>query len=293
MNQEFKTNDFDLLRIFTATEVLLAHSSNDLKIPFPLRLKLLSHFPGVTIFFVISGFLTSASWERNSKHKNYFRNIFLRIHPAFWFCVILCVFAIYFVSKIDFYDWRVLEWFIRQCLGILYTPGSLNDFGLGSYNGSLWTIFIELQFYILLPVFFYIISHFITSEFQKIIWLVACLVFCYFSPNCYLCTIIGQIFWISIISMAYTFSIIANKNLKGNDVSYRVYIYHGLILGVLVQLKFTGSYYSIVTVVVAAYVIALLLWRPIEKPAIQKKEQALKEACLIAKGCISNLILQN
>ena len=84
MEKGFRVNNFDLLRIFAATEVLLLHSFTHLKLPFPVWFKVLANFPGVPMFFVMSGFLISASYERNGELKNYFRNRILRIYPALW-----------------------------------------------------------------------------------------------------------------------------------------------------------------------------------------------------------------
>ena len=241
-----------------------------------------------------------------------------------------------------------MEWFLSQCVGVIYTPDFLKNYGFGSYNGSLWTIPIELQFYIVLPITYLIVNLFTKKESKKtnlifviflifaiigyiilahftrpdpetetkvqkilrysfiphiylfflgvllqrvnayeskiikgkgLVWLIAYLLLCYLIPAGYVSDIIEGIFLgITTISLAYSYPGIANKILHGNDISYGVYIYHGLILGVLVELKMTGNYYSVLIVAVAAYIIAFISWRVLEKPIIQMKKNALRKA---------------
>ncbi len=53
-----------------------------------------------------------------------------------------------------------------------YTPNLLRNFGVGTPNGSLWTIPVELEFYILLAVFFLFLKHIsIKSEVYRVIFL--------------------------------------------------------------------------------------------------------------------------
>jgi len=62
VGKEFKINNFDLLRIFAASEVMVGHTILHLDISTPPWLiNLIYAFPGVPIFFIISGFLISAS----------------------------------------------------------------------------------------------------------------------------------------------------------------------------------------------------------------------------------------
>ena len=65
MTREFNRNNFDLLRIFAATEVMLGHSFGHLQIAEPFGVSIFRNFSGVPIFFVISGYLISASYERS------------------------------------------------------------------------------------------------------------------------------------------------------------------------------------------------------------------------------------
>ena len=72
-----KNNNFDIIRLFAAFQVMYSHISayffnEPIQIPF-----FLSHLPGVPIFFFISGFLISLSFEKNSSTKFFFINRFL------------------------------------------------------------------------------------------------------------------------------------------------------------------------------------------------------------------------
>ncbi|GAB3513962.1 acyltransferase [Emticicia fontis] len=122
-------------------------------------LSVLFHFPGVPVFFTISGFLISHSLERNKFDlKKYFRNRALRIYPALWVCTIItALLLIYFIKPIVVKD--LLIWLAAQISFLqFYVPPSLKTWGAGHPNGSLWSIAVELQFYLILPILLYIIN---------------------------------------------------------------------------------------------------------------------------------------
>jgi peptidoglycan/LPS O-acetylase OafA/YrhL len=342
MDKDFKINNFDLLRIFAATQVLFLHSFTHLGITYPFWFKVLYEFPGVPMFFVMSGFLISASYERNNSLKTYFTNRALRIYPALWVCLTVSVIVIAIVGGINFINKATLPWFFSQCVGVIYTPGFLKNYGFGSYNGSLWTIPLELQFYLVLPPLYFIISKIIKTEKAKTIaigvvlvlftlitglvlakftavsdasetkaekllrysfvphvylffwgvllqrvkvykskyikgkglfWIAAYIVFVFATPHIILTKIIGSIFLgVCAISCAYTMPTLGHKILKGNDLSYGVYIYHGLVLGALMQLKFPPTYFTVMLVFAGGYSLAFLSWIFVEKPILSKKK---------------------
>jgi peptidoglycan/LPS O-acetylase OafA/YrhL len=151
-----RRDNFDLLRILVAVLVLTNHATLHLGLDKHFT-RLISFFPGVPIFFVISGFLVSKSYERSSSLWSYARSRLLRIFPGLWVCVLLTIpVATYF--GYDFLHLRGLAWLVAQLCGAIYTPGFLKSFGFGSYNGSLWTIPLVLQFYVLLPVAYFVLS---------------------------------------------------------------------------------------------------------------------------------------
>ncbi len=119
--------------------------------------KFASFFPGVPIFFCISGFLIAQSFERNrSRLTNYFEARVLRIYPAL--VVVTCLGAMMLLLLGCFKGvpiWKVAAWFSSTlAAGNSINPEFLRSFGSGVWNGSLWTISVELSFYVFLPAMY-------------------------------------------------------------------------------------------------------------------------------------------
>ena len=78
MKLEFpRNNNLEWLRLIFATQVMLVHFGQYLKIKIPSAIK---YFPGVPAFFFVSGFLIYASYL-NAPGRRYYENRFLRIFP--------------------------------------------------------------------------------------------------------------------------------------------------------------------------------------------------------------------
>jgi peptidoglycan/LPS O-acetylase OafA/YrhL len=156
-----RNNNFDLIRLIAAFQVLIWHGSVHLEVDKPLwgLLTVIYHFPGVPIFFTISGFLISYSLERNRfQLKQYFKNRAFRIFPALWVCTLLTAILLFSFGKVtDLKDFFV--WFFAQITFFqFFASNSLKSWGTGHPNGSLWSIAVELQFYVVLPIILYLIN---------------------------------------------------------------------------------------------------------------------------------------
>ncbi|MBD1393320.1 acyltransferase family protein [Mucilaginibacter glaciei] len=335
LTKDFKVNNFDLLRFLAATQVIFDHYYQHLNIPLSqFGLDVLYLFPGVPVFFVISGFLISASYERNNSIKTYIKNRLLRIYPALWACIIISIIVIT-ITGVSFIYWETLLWLPVQFVGLIYTPQFLKGYGFGSYNGSLWTIPLELQFYVCLPLCYilapkkgttyWFIALFVlfamasalvkmpgfTAHIEKLITYS-------FVPHFYLflAGVILQriqlykqklirgkaLYWIiiyavysltlsttieitaftlikniilafSVISLAYSKPLLAKKLLGGNDISYGIYIYHGLILTVMIQEKIT---INLPVLILTTYAAACLSWVLVERPFLKRKERTIR-----------------
>lgn len=151
-----RINNFDLIRLFAAAQVAVIHAFNNLNVELGF-LGYLSWFPGVPVFFFISGFLIVKSWENTkSQPSRFVENRFLRLYPALWVCLavtIASVFSTGYPAKQGIAVGQWAKWCLAQLTFIqFYNPDFLRSYGLGVVNGSLWTISVELQFYVLAPL---------------------------------------------------------------------------------------------------------------------------------------------
>lgn len=164
VSDNFRNNNFDLLRLVAASQVAFLHAIHIMNVQVTGVAKellfLLHIFPGVPIFFFVSGYLISRSYESNSKLSEYASNRILRVYPALILVVSLS-FLLIFISGYmlsagaSFKDWLLL-FLAKSSFLQFYNPDFMREYGDGVLNGSLWTITVELQFYVLVPVIYWL-----------------------------------------------------------------------------------------------------------------------------------------
>jgi peptidoglycan/LPS O-acetylase OafA/YrhL len=180
---EKHSNNFNLIRLVAALQVFTVHLANHLGIegPFVTALKIV---PGVPAFFFISGLLICTAYERTRNRGKFvfFWNRVLRIYPALWICVAistLMVIASGYLASQHFSVRHFAFWLFGQATMFqFYNPDFMRSFGVGVLNGALWTITVELQFYILTPLLYYLLT--------RRIYLLALLFLCSLALNVYL-----------------------------------------------------------------------------------------------------------
>ncbi|WP_163398419.1 acyltransferase family protein [Flavobacterium fluviatile] len=160
-------NCFDFLRFFFAFNILLAHLC---ELSQSKSLLFLSFFSNSLIavkgFFIMSGFLVAKSFANTCSLKEYFIKRAVRILPAYIFLVLfstvfLSLFSRYHFLEYfsDFDTYQYLGWnllflnFLHPCL-----PGLFDQNLICAVNGALWTLKVEVGFYIILPLIFYIVK---------------------------------------------------------------------------------------------------------------------------------------
>jgi peptidoglycan/LPS O-acetylase OafA/YrhL len=115
---------------------------------------------GVDTFFVLSGLLLSMPWHRAAVHgrprpsvRIYAIRRFLRIVPPYWFMLLLMLLLMTNATI----PWEAVGGpdGVRQVIAHIFFVQYLFPISAGSFaavNGSLWTLTIEMLFYVTLPV---------------------------------------------------------------------------------------------------------------------------------------------
>ncbi|WP_077036408.1 acyltransferase [Pelomonas sp. KK5] len=149
-------NNFDLIRLLAAAQVLVGHVITSVPgIEMPRLHQALTLFPGVPIFFFISGYLISGSWLRRPDPAAYFAARALRIFPALWAAVLLSLALLALLYREPLADnaGTAAMWLAMQASFLQsWNPPFLRGYGTGLANPVLWTIPVELAFYVALPL---------------------------------------------------------------------------------------------------------------------------------------------
>ena len=159
-------NNFDFLRFIFAFGVILAHIY-ELTINsevFPAA-KHIDSFIAVSGFFIISGFLITNSYSRCQNLKDYLVKRARRILPAYIFVIVICSIVLSLASTFSFGHYfssnSLYQYvganllflnFLHPCL-----PGVFDHNFMCAVDGSLWTLKVEVSFYLILPIIFYLI----------------------------------------------------------------------------------------------------------------------------------------
>lgn len=158
-----KKNSFDLIKALAALSILLLHFTGyawlTLKDASPVIISdirnVVTFFPGVVVFFSVSGFLTAASLEKSEGIREFLIKRAKRIYPGLWICMAVNIIAVCIIKGgTGWMDKSFILWIFTQGIGIANTPACLKDFATGSINGPLWTVMVQLQFYVLLALFY-------------------------------------------------------------------------------------------------------------------------------------------
>lgn len=154
----FGDNSFDVIRLLAAIQVVLGHSFYHFDI-LQGTFNFLRWFPGVVILFVISGYLIPASFERSANNRDFLKKRILRIYPGLLLCFLVTFTLVMVLYRYNFSAKEFIIWIGTQTTFLqFYTPEFLRNYGTGVLNGSLWTIIVELQFYIVTVIFYGILK---------------------------------------------------------------------------------------------------------------------------------------
>lgn len=153
-------NNFDLIRIGLAFIVFLVHAAALSKYSSlnPI-LDIFSAEIAVKSFFVISGFLIFMSYENSNSTSLYFTKRIRRIYPAYAIVIIgSTLFGLFYTSLPlkEYLSFTTFKYLISNLLFLNFLqpslPGLFTENPIAAVNGALWTLKIEVMFYVLVPL---------------------------------------------------------------------------------------------------------------------------------------------
>ncbi len=176
-----KENAFDFLRYFLMLSVFISHffDLNDIDKPWWC----ISGLIRIRAFFIISGFLVFYTFCRNDNINIYIRKRAKRILPPYILIVVLCFILGVIVSDLNFTQYftssETYKYLICN-LGFMNflqptLPGVFETNPIEAVNGALWTMKVEVMFYVSVPIVF-----FFMKRFNKLYVIIAVLLFSIF-----------------------------------------------------------------------------------------------------------------
>ena len=161
MRDRFKHNNFDLLRFLFASTVMLVHMHVLSRQPeLAFLSEWLSSEVAVRAFFVVSGLLVFMSYDKTRNLARYAEKRARRIYPAYFTVVAGCAMLLFLASRAgigEYFGADTAKYLVANLafLNFLWPtlPGVFEGNPQPEVNGALWTLKIEVMFYVAVPVF--------------------------------------------------------------------------------------------------------------------------------------------
>jgi peptidoglycan/LPS O-acetylase OafA/YrhL len=135
------------LRFFAAMHVVVYHLSADhtyTALPLLGRF-LISGYTGVSLFFVLSGFILAYNYREVKDRREFWISRFARVYPVYWIALMLGVAYSFAPASPHANHFWVSLGFCLTLLHTWYPPFA------ESFNGPGWTLSVEAFFYALFP----------------------------------------------------------------------------------------------------------------------------------------------
>jgi peptidoglycan/LPS O-acetylase OafA/YrhL len=164
-----RQNNFDALRLLAAISVIFSHSfliaegtqNNEPLILLTGNQSILG-LAGVFVFFAISGFLVTQSFEQNPNPLRFLANRALRIFPGLFLATLMSAFVLapfasslplgVYLGRLEPYQYVVgnilLDQTVHELPGVEFTNNPVGH----EINGSLWTLRYEFVMYVMVLV---------------------------------------------------------------------------------------------------------------------------------------------
>ncbi len=163
-----KNNNFDLLRLIFAASVCFVHAYELSGYQELEWIKIIfSSDVAIKAFFVVSGFLILMSYERSSSVNSYFGKRIRRIYPAYATIILIAALGFCLISTQTLTNYFSAKWINYLAANLVFLnfleptlPSVFEENRFNAVNGALWTLKIEMMFYLIVPIIAYLCRKF-------------------------------------------------------------------------------------------------------------------------------------
>lgn len=159
-------NSFNAVRFVCCLIVIIRHCFDLNNLTFPLLFLLDSHV-AVCVFFILSGFWIFKSYLASESVLDFFLKRLRRLYPLYFFTILVYSIVCSFISELSineyFLSFDLYKYIFWNLLTLNFVHPSLPGVFVtapftSAVNGALWTIKLEVAFYLILPVFIFIMK---------------------------------------------------------------------------------------------------------------------------------------
>lgn len=154
-----KENSFNLVRLICCIGIIVAHTVVIANLDvFYIDIR----YEAVKAFFIISGFWVFQSYVRSKSLKEYFTKRLKKIVPTYYLVLALTILIFSFTSSLGMLGYfsspQLLKYVLSNVFFLNFLCDSLPGVLDGApINNALWTLKIEIGFYLILPLIIYIL----------------------------------------------------------------------------------------------------------------------------------------
>jgi len=180
---DFSRNNLDCLRLLLASTVALfhLHALTGIRTFNCLGIYLSPTF-AVRSFFVISGLLIYRSYTRSSSVRSYLEKRVRRIYPAYFTIIVVAAFGLFPLSILPaskYFGLGFLKYLGANLVFMNFLapslPGVFTNVPNTAVNGALWTLKIEVLFYLSVPLLYWLCKKFGTKLVLGTLFILSCL----------------------------------------------------------------------------------------------------------------------
>jgi peptidoglycan/LPS O-acetylase OafA/YrhL len=179
---DLSRNNLDGLRLILASTVFLFHISALTSLPaFSVFGKFCNPHFAVRSFFVISGLLIYRSYMRSRSATSYLEKRARRIYPAYFTIIVLAALTLWPLSVCPLSQYFGIGFWKYLGANLLFLnflapslPGVFTSNALSAVNGALWTLKIEVVFYLCIPFLHYLCGRFGTRRIIGALFCLSC-----------------------------------------------------------------------------------------------------------------------